>query len=103
MYPDATFTLRLTYGSATGYSMNGTKAPYKTTLYGLFDRAISFDKKEDFWLPKRFWDNKDKLDLSTPVNFVSSCDVVGGNSGSPVINKNAEIVGLSRLQAVPAA
>ena len=94
VYPDATFTLRLTYGSATGYSMNGTKAPYKTTLYGLFDRAISFDKKEDFWLPKRFWDNKDKLDLSTPVNFVSSCDVVGGNSGSPVINKNAEIVGL---------
>ncbi len=94
VYPDATFTLRLAYGSATGYPMNGTKAPYKTTLYGLFDRAISFDQKEDFRLPKRFWDNKDKLDLSTPVNFVSTCDVVGGNSGSPVINKNAEIVGL---------
>lgn len=94
VYPDATFTLRLAYGSATGYPMNGTKAPYKTTLYGLFDRAISFDQKEDFRLPKRFWDNKDKLDLSTPVNFVSTCDVVGGNSGSPAINKNAEIVGL---------
>lgn len=94
VYPDATFTLRLAYGSASGYPMNGTKAPYKTTLYGLFDRAVSFDRRGEFKLPKRFWDKKDKLDLSTPVNFVSSCDVVGGNSGSPVINQNAEIVGL---------
>ena len=94
VYPDATFTLRLAYGAASGYPMNGTKAPYKTTLYGLFDRSLSFDKKEDFWLPDRFWNNMDKLDLSTPVNFVSTCDVVGGNSGSPVFNSKAEIVGL---------
>jgi hypothetical protein len=93
-YPDATFTLRLSYGQAQGYPMNGTKAPYKTTFFGLYDRANSFDFKGPFALPSRYADNREKLNLATPLDFVTSNDVVGGNSGSPVINRNGEIVGL---------
>ena len=92
--PDATFTLRLSYGTMAGYPMNGTRAPYKTTLYGLYDRALSFEGKGDFGLPQRYWERKNVLDLSIPVNFVCSCDIIGGNSGSPVIDRNGELVGL---------
>jgi hypothetical protein len=93
-YPDATFTLRLAFGAVKGYPMNGTQAPPKTTFYGLYDRALGFDLKPPFDLPKRYLQGKAKLDLSVPLNFVNTCDIIGGNSGSPVINKKGELVGL---------
>jgi hypothetical protein len=94
VYPDATFTPRLAYGTVKGYPMNGTQAPHLTTLYGLYDRSISFGREGEYALPERFWKRQEKLDLSTPVNFVSTSDIIGGNSGSPVINRKGDVVGL---------
>ena len=94
-YPDATFSLRLSYGRVLGYEEDTTRVPYKTTFHGLYDRALSFDQQPPYDLPNRYQEGKGKLDLSTPLNFVYTGDTIGGNSGSPLINRNAEIVGLN--------
>lgn len=94
VYPDATFTLRLSYGTVDGYPYNGTIAPPFTTFFGLYDRADSFSDKAPFNLTPKEKAGMGKVDLSTPLDFVSTGDIIGGNSGSPVVNRNNELVGL---------
>jgi hypothetical protein len=92
--PDASFSLRIADGTVKSYEYNGTIAPIYTTFYGMYDRYYSFGKKEPWQLPSRWANPPADFNMSTPLNFVSTNDIIGGNSGSPVVNKNLEVVGL---------
>ena len=93
-YPDATFTLRLAFGKVAGYTEEGKKIPDHTTYAGLYEKVKEQGNKPPYDLPQRWLDRKAKLNLQTPFNFVSTNDIIGGNSGSPVVNRNGEVVGL---------
>lgn len=94
LYPDATFTPRLSYGTVKGYVENGKRVTPFTTLGGLYDRATKFKNEFPYNLPPRWMEKKSAINLSTPFNFVSTDDIIGGNSGSPTINKEGELIGL---------
>ena len=95
VYPDATSTLRLGFGRALGYEEDSTLVPWKTTFFGLFDRSEGFADKPPYDLVERWRRGRAALNLATPLNFVYTGDTVGGNSGSPVVNRRGEIVGVN--------
>jgi hypothetical protein len=103
-YPDATFTLRLSFGVVKGYDEDGRTVPAMTTLAGLYARAKEMNERPPFDLPPLWAKRKSRLNLDTPYNFVSTCDIIGGNSGSPVVNRAGEFVGIifdGNLQSLP--
>lgn len=92
--PDATFTLRIADGVVDGYPYNGTIAPPMTTFYGMYNRYYGFGKEYPWSLPADWQNPPAGFDLSTPLDFVMTSDIIGGNSGSPVINEKQQLVGL---------
>ena len=103
-YPDATFTLRLAFGTVKGYEEDGKAVPAFTTLGGLFERAKEMKNREPFDLPALWQKRRSRIELKTPFNFVSTCDIIGGNSGSPVVNRAGEFVGIifdGNLESLP--
>lgn len=95
MPPDANGHLRLCYGVVKGYDEDTTLVPYKTTYFGLYDRALSFNEKQPFDMPASIKAARTRINLATPINFVYTADTIGGNSGSPVVNRKGEVVGLN--------
>jgi hypothetical protein len=93
-YPDATFTLRLAFGPVAGYVDEGNPIPAFTTFAGLFERGKLMNYRTPFEIPQSWMKRKSRLNPATPFNFVSTADIIGGNSGSPVINRNGEFVGI---------
>jgi hypothetical protein len=92
--PDATFTLRLSYGAVKGYQENGKSIPFETNIGGAFQHAAEHNNQSPYNLPESWTKSKASLDLRTPLNFVSTPDIIGGNSGSPTVNKKGEVVGI---------
>ncbi|MCJ7643280.1 MAG: S46 family peptidase [Candidatus Aminicenantes bacterium] len=102
--PDATSTLRLSFGVVKGYVENEKKVPYQTTLAGLYERSKKAGNKPPYELPPGFVEKKGVLNLATPINYVATCDSIGGNSGSPVVNRKAEFTGVlfdGNIQSLP--
>lgn len=91
LYPDATFSLRLTYGTVRGFPHRGEQVEPFTTVRGLYDRATG---REPFRLPDEWTEKKNDIDLDQRMNFVSTNDIIGGNSGSPIFNRDLEVVGV---------
>jgi hypothetical protein len=111
MYPDATFTLRLSYGVVRGYTENGlgvapkgAKLPYFTTIAGAYEHAAQHGNKDPYQLPASWMKAKSKVNLDTPLNVVETADIIGGNSGSPVLNEAGEVIGIifdGDIQSLP--
>jgi hypothetical protein len=93
-YPDATFSLRLSFGKVSGYDADGMLMPFQTNFAGMYARSFAFAGKPPFDLPARWLEQQRDLDLATPLNFVSTLDIIGGSSGSPVVDRNGDLVGL---------
>jgi hypothetical protein len=102
--PDATGTLRLSFGAVKGYVENGKKIPFQTTFAGLYEKSAKAGNKDPYELPASFLKHKSAVKMSAPVNFVSTADSIGGNSGSPLVNRKGEFVGVlfdGNIQSLP--
>jgi hypothetical protein len=102
--PDATGTLRLSFGAVKSYVENGKKVPFQTTFTGLYDKSAKAGNKDPYELPESFLKKKSAVRMATPVNFVSTADSIGGNSGSPLVNRKGEFVGVlfdGNIQSLP--